>query len=154
MGMDQRADLAEVLAANARFYEAFRSGDMVQMDMLWSQRDSVSVYHPNWPGITGRLEVMTSWHQVMVLSEPPAIFARDTFVVREGNAAIVFCTEDVDGHQLTASNVFVNEDGLWKLTCHHARPLPKAGDDGVGGADDFEDGDGLDDGDNDSGSRF
>ncbi|MCH9806302.1 MAG: nuclear transport factor 2 family protein [Alphaproteobacteria bacterium] len=139
MGMDQDTGLAEVLAANERFYDVLRSGDFAEMDGLWSERTEVSVYHPNWPGITGRAEVMTSWYQVMVLSEPPAIFSRSPLIVREGNVAMVFCTEDMNGQEMTASNVFVNEDGTWRLTSHHARPLPlfgeDVGDDGDGASD-------------------
>lgn len=129
MGMDQDTGLAEVLAANERFYDVVRSGDFAEMDGIWSERDEVSVYHPNWPGITGRDDVMKSWYQVMVLSEPPAVFFRAPLIVREGNVAMVFCTEEVNGQEMTASNVFINEDGVWRLTCHHARPLPAFGED-------------------------
>ncbi len=140
MGMDQHATgVAKVLAANELFYDAFRSGDVAAMEALWSERDDVSVYHPNWPGITGREDVMASWHQVMVLSEPPAIFCSSPMVIRQGRVAIVFCTEDIEGHQMTASNVFVEEDGVWRMTGHHARPLSPSrqnitgdgGDDGM-----------------------
>ncbi len=128
MGMDQyAAGVAEVLAANELFYDAFRSGDVAAMEALWSERDDVSVYHPNWPGITGREDVMASWHQVMVLSEPPAIFCSNPMVIRQGRVAIVFCTEDIEGHQMTASNVFVEENGAWRMTGHHARPLSLSG---------------------------
>lgn len=128
MGMDQyAAGVADVLAANELFYDAFRSGDVAAMEALWSERNDVSVYHPNWPGITGREDVMASWHQVMVLSEPPAIFCSNPVVIRHGRAAIVFCTEDIEGHQMTASNVFVEENGVWRMTGHHARPLSLSG---------------------------
>lgn len=136
MGMDQDAELMAVLAANERFYDVFRSGDVAAMDDLWSRRDDVSVYHPNWPGITSREDVMSSWHQVMVLAEPPAVFAREPQVIRQGRAAVVFCIEEIEGHEMTASNVFVEEDGDWKLTCHHARPLPLLGDGSEDDADD------------------
>ncbi len=139
MGMHQDTELTEVLAANERFYDVFRSGDFAEMDSLWSEAREVSVYHPNWPGITGRKEVMKSWYQVMVLSEPPAIFSRSPLVVREGNVAMVFCTEEIDGQETTASNVFAKEDGVWRLTSHHARPLPLFGEnisgDGEGNSD-------------------
>jgi len=122
--MDQDAALAEVIAANERFYDVFRSGDMAAMYELWSAREDISVYHPNWPGITGRDDVMTSWHQVIVMGEPPAIFVKSPTVIRQGKVAVVFCVEMVEGEEMTASNVFVLEDDAWKLTCHHARPLP------------------------------
>ena len=143
MGMDQDAAVTEVLAANERLYDVFRSGDMAAMYELWSVRDSISVYHPNWPGITGRDDVMTSWHQVMVMGEPPAVFAIAPTVIRKGKTAVVFCTEVVDGGEMTASNVFVLEDGDWKLTGHHARPLP-FGDDADDRSDDSDEAEGGD----------
>lgn len=141
MGMNQDAEVAEVLAANERFYDAFRSGDLAAMDALWSERAAVCVYHPEWPGITGRDEVMASWHQIMVLGEPPMVFAKSPTVIRQGKSAIVFCTEVIDGHEVTASNVFVSENGIWKLTCHYARSLNLGGEDTTDDADDAEGGD-------------
>lgn len=144
MSMEQEAAVAEVLAANERFYDVFRSGDMSAMYELWSARGAISVYHPNWPGITGRDEVMTSWHQVLVMNDPPAIFVRSPTVIRRGKTAIVFCIEVVEEAEMTASNVFVLEEGLWKLTCHHARPLPvgEGTGDGNEDPDEAEGGDG------------
>ncbi len=113
-----------VIAANEHFYQAFRSGDFAEMEKVWSARDEVSVYHPNWPGILGREDVMASWYQVMVLSEPPPVFPKDVTIVRAGKVAMVFCTEDMGDTRMTASNVFVEEDGVWKMTNHHASPLP------------------------------
>ncbi len=136
MGMDQDTGLAEVLAANEHFYDVFRSGDIAAMDQLWSAREECSVCHPEWPAITTREDVIASFHRIMVLSEPPEVFARDPMVVRQGRAAIVFCTEEVGDQEMTASNVFVEEDGVWRLTCHHARPLPPLGS---GSEDDAED---------------
>lgn len=127
MGMDQDTGLAEVLAANEHFYDVFRSGDLAAMERLWSAREDCSVCHPEWPAITSRKDVMASFHRIMVLSEPPAVFPRDPVVVRQGRTAIVFCTEQVEDQEMTASNVFVEEEGVWRLTCHHARPLPPAG---------------------------
>ncbi len=48
-------------------------------------------------------------------------------MIRQGRVAIVFCTEDIEGHEMTASNVFAEEDGVWRMTGHHARPLSLSG---------------------------
>lgn len=117
-------DNESVIAANERFYEAFRSGDFSAMEKVWSPRDDVSVYHPSWPGILGREDVMASWYQVMVMAEPPPVFARDVTVVRARKTAMVFCIEVLGDSRMSASNVFVEENGEWKLTNHHACPLP------------------------------
>lgn len=117
-------DDESVIAANEHFYQAFRSGAFAEMETIWSPREEVSVYHPNWPGILGREDVMASWYQVMVLSEPPPVFPKDVTIVRAGKVAMVFCTEDMGEARMTASNVFVEEDGAWRMTSHHSAPLP------------------------------
>ncbi|MEO1542702.1 MAG: nuclear transport factor 2 family protein [Pseudomonadota bacterium] len=123
MDEDKATDENNVITANERFYEAFRSGDFAAMETVWSARDDVCVYHPNWPGILGREDVMASWYQVMVLTEPPPVFTRDPTVIIARKTAMVFCTEVLGDTSMTASNVFVREHGAWKLTSHHASPV-------------------------------
>ena len=130
---DTKWDNETILAANEHFYAVLRSGDFAAMEALWSGRDSVSVYHPNWPGIIGRDDVMASWYQVMVLADPPEIFPRDQRIIRTGRTAMVFCTEVIDDAKITASNVFILEEDGWRMTNHHACPIPTAIDtDGAG----------------------
>lgn len=123
MSRNRALDEKAVIAANEAFYAAFRSGDFARMETVWSARDEVSVFHPNWPGIIGREDVMASWYQVMVMAEPPPVFARDLTVVIARKTAMVYCTEEIGNQHMTASNVFVREPSGWKLTSHHATPL-------------------------------
>jgi len=125
-------DRESAIAANEQFYAVFRSGDFARMERLWSGRDAVSVYHPNWPGIIGRDDVMASWYQVMVLSDPPEIFVSDQTVILAGRTAMVFCTEQLGDVRMTASNVFILEDDCWRMTNHHACPIPENAESGEG----------------------
>jgi len=56
-----------ILEANDAFYAAFRQRDYLAMEALWSRQASVACYHPGWPGITGRDEVLDSWYSILVL---------------------------------------------------------------------------------------
>ena len=114
----------EVLAANEAFYAAFRAGDYETMNSLWSPRVDVAVFHPGWPGIVGREDVMDSWHRIMHLGAPPDVFPRRQKVILNGSTAIVFCIEDMLAARTVASNVFVREDGAWRMTHHQAAALP------------------------------
>jgi SnoaL-like domain len=114
----------DVLRANQEFYSAFRSGDYARMDALWAVKHPVSVYHPNWQGIEGREAVMTSWFEVMVVSEPPAVMVRDECVIMNGRRAVVLCTECMGATRVIASNLFVLEDDEWRMTHHQATHLP------------------------------
>jgi len=114
----------DVLRANHEFYSAFRSGDYARMDSIWAHDHDVSVFHPNWDGIEGRDAVMASWFEVMVVAEPPMVTVRDECVIITGRRAMVLCTECFDVTRIVASNLFVLEEGVWRLTHHQATHLP------------------------------
>lgn len=113
-----------MLAANEAFYTAFRAGDFEAMERLWSRRRNVSVYHPNWPGIDTRDAVMESWYRILVVGNPPHARATDPTVIVTAKTGLVICREDLNGTNLIATNVFVLEDGQWRMTNHQASRLP------------------------------
>lgn len=113
-----------VLAANEAFYAAFRAADFDRMESLWSKRRKVSVYHPNWPGIDTRDAVMESWYRILVAGDPPKVSASHPTVILSEKTAMVICREDLGGADLIATNVFVLEDGEWRMTNHQASRLP------------------------------
>ena len=117
-------DESGVLAANEAFYAAFRSRDIAAMDALWSRTRSVAVYHPGWPGIEGRDQVMHSWYRILVVGSPPDIRPLEPKVILNGSTAVLFCTEDLGGNAAIATNTFVREGGTWRLTHHQAAGLP------------------------------
>lgn len=113
-----------VLDANEAFYSAFRNADFEAMEALWARKRKVSVYHPNWPGIADRDAVMESWYRILVSGDPPQIRAHAPTVILTGRTALVICQEDLDSARLIATNVFVLEDGEWRMTNHQASRLP------------------------------
>jgi len=117
-------DEDRVLAANEAFYAAFRARDIASMDALWSRKKAVAVYHPGWPGIEGRDDVMESWYRILVTGSTPEIRPLDPTVILNGTTAVVFCTEDLGDSSAIASNTFVREDGAWRLTHHQSAGLP------------------------------
>lgn len=56
----QEDSKASVLAANSRFYNAFRNGDIAAMQSLWAKGDDVYVVHPGAGRISGYDLVMGS----------------------------------------------------------------------------------------------
>jgi hypothetical protein len=123
-GLSAMSDEDGVLAANEAFYAAFRARDIAAMDGLWSRARSVAVFHPGWPGIEGREEVMDSWYRILVIGSPPSIRPLEPTVILNGSTAVVFCTEDLGDAAAIASNTFVREGGAWRLTHHQSAGLP------------------------------
>jgi len=129
-------DERDVLAANQAFYDAFAARDLTAMDALWARRAPVTCVHPGWQALRGRDAVLASWHGILHGPNPPAIRCADATAHLLGDAAVVVCTERLPGVELVATNVFVREDGTWRLAQHHASGVARAAepeeDDGGG----------------------
>uniref|UniRef100_A0A7N0TZ63 SnoaL-like domain-containing protein n=1 Tax=Kalanchoe fedtschenkoi TaxID=63787 RepID=A0A7N0TZ63_KALFE len=117
---------ALVLAANARFYHSFRTGDLAGMQALWAQGDHVCCVHPGVPVISGYDLVAQSWEYVLADYEfPLKIELKDVLVHVRGDLGYVTCVEFIKttgsnwGRQ-TATNVFERIHGRWFICIHHA----------------------------------
>ncbi|KAM0027498.1 putative UVR domain, NTF2-like domain superfamily, SnoaL-like domain-containing protein [Helianthus debilis subsp. tardiflorus] len=117
---------AAVLAANTRFYNSFRNGDLAAMQALWSKSENACVVHPGVSGISGYELVMGSWEYVWADYEfPLSIQVKDVQVHVRGDMGYVRCVEMVRtggkswGKQF-ATNVFEKIDGRWFICVHHA----------------------------------
>lgn len=117
---------AAVLAANSRFYNSFRNGDLAAMQALWSKSDNVCVVHPGVSGISGYELVMGSWEFVWADYDfPLSIEVKDVQVYVRGDMGYVTCVEMVRttgkswGRQF-ATNVFEKIDDRWFICVHHA----------------------------------
>ncbi|KAF2306229.1 hypothetical protein GH714_015897 [Hevea brasiliensis] len=91
----QEDSKASVLAANARFYNAFRNGDLASMQSLWA-KDNVCCVHPGASGVTGYDDVMESWELVwMNYDFPLEIQLKNARVHFKGDVGYVTCVEFV-----------------------------------------------------------
>jgi len=123
MGEPLGSDEAQVLDANEAFYDAFADGDLDALDALWAERASVACIHPGWDALYGREEVMASWRAILSGERAPEVVCLDPTVHLYGDTAVVICGEAIDEHFLIATNVFVREDGEWRLCHHQAGPV-------------------------------
>lgn len=116
---------AAILRANAEFYRAFNRGDAAAMQALWAKHANVACFHPGSTLLLGREAVLESWRSM--LREPPAFRLRcdHAAVSLFGETAIVTCYEGTGDRaaHLAATNVFVLEEGAWRMVHHHAGPL-------------------------------
>ena len=118
-----KVDKDGILAANAAFYQAFAEADLLAMDQLVAREHSVAIIHPGWPAVSGREQVMETWRLIFaggaqdVRPVNPEVFAY-------GEAARVVVYEKVGEVYLAATNLFVREDGDWRLVHHQAGPIP------------------------------
>jgi ketosteroid isomerase-like protein len=130
-----------VREANSRFYQAFASLDLEQMDGVWLHEDWIECVHPGWDLLLGWDEVRTSWSRIFMNTQRVQVEISSVWVHVEENVAWVACTEHVtstfdrgfDQVRVQATNVFVRrtEPGAsgegagsrWYLVAHHGSPL-------------------------------
>ncbi|XP_048549797.1 uncharacterized protein LOC125544825 [Triticum urartu] len=118
---------ASVLAANTRFYNAFKNGDFTAMYSIWAKGDHVYVVHPGAGRISGYDVVLQSWEMVCNADYefPLNIDLKNIEVHVRGDLGYVTCLELVKtkgkswGKQI-ATNVFEKIDGTWYICIHHA----------------------------------
>jgi ketosteroid isomerase-like protein len=116
-------DSDAVLAANLEFYRAFGARDVAAMDALWARQSPVACIHPGWLALSDREAVMESWRGILANPGAPRIACFDERVMLYGDTALVICEEELDGGTLIASNLFVREDGAWRIAHHQAGQL-------------------------------
>ena len=112
------ADRQAALEANLAFYRAFAAGDYAAMEALWTRKSAAICIHPGWPVISGRDSVLQSWRAIM--RGPPPVVCEDPVCHVIGEVAVVTCTERIEDVSLSATNLYVNESGEWRMIHHHA----------------------------------
>jgi ketosteroid isomerase-like protein len=121
-------DPAAVREANERFYRAFESLDLAEMDQVWARGDHVACVHPGWNRLHGWDEVRRSWAAIFQSATEMRFTITDVRVEVRGNLGWVHCTENIlsetrAGLSITAilaTNVFEHQAAGWRLVHHHA----------------------------------
>jgi ketosteroid isomerase-like protein len=114
---------ADVIAANAAFYEAFAARDVDAMGALWSRSAPVVCIHPGWAPLRGRENVLESFRGIFANPRGPTVRASRATAHVLGDTAFVICFETVGGARLVATNLYAREGAAWKLVHHHAGPV-------------------------------
>jgi len=120
-------DEEDVLAANAAFYHAFAARDADAMTAIWAGRAPVACIHPGWHALRGREAVLASWRAILSGPDSPPITCGEAAAHILGDTAFVVCIERIPAVELVATNVFVREDGAWKMVHHHASGMARGG---------------------------
>jgi ketosteroid isomerase-like protein len=132
------ADRAAVREANERFYRAFESLDLGEMDRVWAHGDHAACVHPGWRRLHGWDDVRRSWAAIFRSTSEMRFTITDVTVELRGEVGWVHCTENIlseTGGSLSitailATNVFERRAGRWLLVHHHASHVLAGGDPG------------------------
>jgi ketosteroid isomerase-like protein len=121
------SDAADVEEANARFYRAFETLDIAEMDQVWVHGEHARCVHPGWPLLSGWAAVRTSWETIFANTEEMRFTLSAVNVNVSGPLAWVTCTENIlseVGGRVTvtsilATNLFEHDADGWRLVHHH-----------------------------------
>lgn len=122
---DERGELEE---ANARFYRAFESQDLAEMDQVWAHGEQVRCVHPGWAMLEGWEAVRQSWEAIFKGSGEMRFTLGDVQARGSGDVGWVTCSENILSQvrgniavtTLLATNVFERRGGEWRMVLHHA----------------------------------
>lgn len=126
--MSRADDLREVEEANARFYRAFESLDIAEMEAMWARGEHVKCIHPGWTLLVGWDAVRASWEAIFKNTGEIRFSLSDVSVRVGENLAVVTCTENilsqVGGNisvtSVLATNLFERIGERWLMLHHHA----------------------------------
>ena len=131
-------DVETVREANERFYRAFESLDLGQMENIWAHDGRVACIHPGWPRLTGWDAVRDSWDAIFRNTREMRFTLTDVQVDVRGDLAWVLCTENILSETrgnvsvtaILATNLFERRGADWLLLHHHASHIlaPPAGE--------------------------
>lgn len=128
---DERA----VVEANAAFYEAFEQKSLSAMGEVWAAASPVTCIHPGWGLLVGRDAVLESWRAIFASTVSARCRLRRPRVFVAGDAAWVVLVEELALEQVggervhamvLATNLFVRENGRFRMVNHQAGPAPEA----------------------------
>lgn len=120
-----------VRAANARFYRAFETLDIAEMDGVWAHGAHVRCAHPGWPLLCGWQAVRASWETIFANTAEMSFTISDVRVSAAGGFGWVTCSENilsevrgrVSVSSLLATNLFERDAADWRMVHHHASPV-------------------------------
>ncbi len=121
-------DVEAVRAANERFYRAFESLSLAEMEPLWLHEDRVACIHPGWPSLTGWEVVRDSWDAIFRNTREMRFTLTDVRIEVRGDFAWVLCTENILSETrgnlsvtaILATNLFERHGTEWLVVHHHA----------------------------------
>jgi ketosteroid isomerase-like protein len=121
-------DAEAVRDANRRFYQAFESLTLDEMEPVWAHSPEVACVHPGWPRLVGWHTVRESWEAIFRGTREMRFTLTDVRIEVRGHLAWVVCTENILSETrgnlavtaILATNIFERRGNAWLLVHHHA----------------------------------
>jgi ketosteroid isomerase-like protein len=107
---------------------------------VWEQSERAVVTHPGWPMLRGWQSVAESWAaifrntnfiQFVITDETCTVMGDTAWVTAQENilqatgatSESVADSANLSGSRAVVTNIFVCDDGRWRMVVHHASPV-------------------------------
>ena len=125
------SDHEAVVEANRKFYRAFESLDLEQMEQVWLKDRQIVCIHPGWRKLVGWGPVMESWERIFDGVFEMSFELGEVDVIMTGDLAVVVVEENLtqrgyDGTmktQVLTTNTFERLGNQWFMVMHHGSPV-------------------------------
>ena len=127
-----RSSLSSPAEAEAAFYTAFRSLDILGMRQAWADLPGVYCVHPSGQLFVGYEPVMQSWSRIFQGADNPQLL--HSLIAKSYHPeVVVHLVEERIGPAgspydslslVLATNQFVSTEDGWRMLVHHASPVP------------------------------
>ena len=112
---------------NNRFYNAFQSLSIEEMEKVWYHDDDAVCIHPGWDLFTGWLAIRESWMTIFQNTSKIKFLITNSKIKIFGDIAVVVCLENIEstiyGHAIKfgvlATNIFKKLESDWLMFHHH-----------------------------------
>ncbi len=126
----QPDEIQSLKDANQRFYDAFGSLDIAEMDAVCERSERALCVHPGWQPIVGWTDIRRSWQSIFNGAALMHFNIHYVHVAVEGNCGFVTCVESItsvvqgqaQGFGVLATNIFVLSGDDWLVMAHHGSP--------------------------------
>lgn len=128
-----------IVNSNNRFYTAFESLSIENMEVVWKHSDDTVCIHPGWEMFTSWTAIRESWITIFENTRMIKFFISNMKVKAFQDIAIVVCLENIDsiiGDEnnvrmgVVATNIFEKQhlnrnkqNNEWLLTHHHGSAI-------------------------------
>ena len=117
--------------AETAFYEALENADLSAMMTVWAEDEEIVCIHPGGPRLVGYAMIREAWRRIfdggarlrVRLSQQTAVLGPFAAVHTVMEHISVRDDESVRA-PVVATNVYVRGPLGWRLTVHHASPVP------------------------------
>jgi ketosteroid isomerase-like protein len=129
-------DHDDIAAAAAGFYAALNAlfeGELAPMVEVWSHADDVTYMGPDGGFRVGWKNVLADWEKQAAMKLGGHVEPDAMRITKVGDLAVTHNYERGENINtggspgsvsIRATNLFRNENGIWKMIGHHADPLP------------------------------